>query len=549
MFRQIHNRYRITIVLVSVVALASLAFTRSDLYRQIAHSQRMINEVYKHLITNYVDEIDTESFTRSSIRKITADLDPYTVYLEAEERDGIDLLTHGKYGGVGIQLGRRNGHLTVIAPMDDTPAQRAGILSGDIITRIDAVDAAELSIDEAAKRIRGLRGTTVILTISRYGTEQELEFSLTRAEIQIKDVTYSGLITPTTAYVRLSRFSKNSAWEMNRALQDLEQRGMRELILDLRDNPGGLLNSAIDILDLFIPKNELLLTTRGRTKESNKTFHARRDAFLPADLKMAVLINNGSASASEIVAGAIQDLDRGVVVGQRSFGKGLVQSVYALDESRSLKVTTAKYYIPSGRLIQKSDYVDTSLVTLTQPTDSLFTTVGGRIVTGGGGIRPDHQVELVPLTPLTLECWRRGLLFAFAQQHKHEYGTLDEVLADGELLTRFKRYLDQQDLEVPLPGEADFRAAREKITLRDSTDQELQTALETIAEFIHREQESLFDKDQLQLAERLYLEFAALLGGTEGRIEYILGIDPVVAKALGILSDQVAYQDTFVVPQ
>jgi carboxyl-terminal processing protease len=314
-----------------------------------------------------------------------SDLDPYTVYLESEDRDNLDMLTHGKYGGVGIKLGKRDDYLTVISPMEDSPAMRAGILSGDIISKIDEEEVKDISLDDAAKLIRGKKGTTVVLTIIRIEKEEPIEFYLTRTDIMVQDVPYAEMINDDIGYIVLTRFSKNAPMEMKNALRSLIDQGMNNLILDLRNNPGGLLSAAIEILELIFPKGEKLLWTKGRTKESNREFISRKNPLLDSKIKIAVLINEGSASASEIVSGVIQDLDRGIVIGNKSFGKGLVQSVYGIDQKRSLKITTAKYYIPSGRLIQKPDYLNEKVIKSVAMKDSVFTTKGGRNVEEGGG--------------------------------------------------------------------------------------------------------------------------------------------------------------------
>lgn len=538
---------RILAVLAVLVLLVSVAFTASDLYRKIAKSQRLLNEAYKYLVTNYVDELNTDEYTSVSLRNLLSELDPYTVYLEKEERDNIELLTHGKYGGVGIQLSERDNNLTVIAPIDDSPAQRVGIISGDIITKIDDKHSQDLTLDEAAKLIRGVKGTEVVLTIKRYGEDTPIVFSLMREDIKVKDVTFAEMITESTGYIRLTRFSKNAPAEMQTALRKLEKQNADEIILDLRDNPGGLLASAIELLDMFIPKGQLLLSTKGRTKESNKTYTSRRPHMVSENIKLAVLINGGSASASEIVAGSFQDLDRAVIIGQPSFGKGLVQSVYTLDPKRSLKITTAKYYIPSGRLIQKPDYVSDEIVFKTEIKDSLFSTQGGRQVKGGGGIHPDHQVDVPKLPLLTRECWRKGLFFSYTQKHKHLYESFDTVKNDTKLLNDFRQFLTEMELAVNLPGEQQFQEAREKLAEYTDGNKKLEVAFRKAEEVIVEKESGLFENELLELERGLHLEFASLFLGSEGRIRESLKKDLVVQEAINILSDQMAYNQTFII--
>jgi len=530
------------------ISIVSFAFTKSDVYRELARSQRLINEVYKSLITRYADRLDTEKFTKIVINNILNDLDPYTVYMEEDEKKGLDLLTKGKYGGVGINLGVREKKLTVISPMDNSPAKRKGVISGDIIVKIDGLFTKEMSLDDAAKHIRGPKGTDVILSIKRFGDEKLIDFTLTRDNITVKDVAYTGMLDDETGYIRLTRFSKNSGPEMRSAIKNIQTENASRIVIDLRDNPGGLLQSAIEILDMITPKGSTLLSTKGRLPESNKHYISRKDPIIDEDIKIAVLINEGSASASEIISGAVQDLDRGIIIGTRSFGKGLVQSVYGLDGSgkRSLKVTTAKYYIPSGRLIQKPGYIDDEVIINENDDDSLFYTIGGRRVRGGGGISPDYEVEMPKVTPLVLECWRKGLFFNFAQERQHRYDTYDDALVDVTILDDFKSYLDNQEIDVNTDGEKDLEKAREKILSLDSTNMDLTHAFDFVETFIIDREAVLYDEEVDLLKRRLYLELIGIMKGSEYRVEESIKDDPVVMKAKEILQDPIAYTSSFI---
>ena len=540
---------RISFLSITVIAISlfSLASTKSDVYRELARSQRLINEVYKSLITRYADRLDTEKFTKVVINNILDDLDPYTVYMEEDEKEGLDLLTRGKYGGVGINLGERDKKLTVISPMDDSPAKRKGIIAGDIIVKIDGLLTEEMSLDNAASHIRGPKGTDVTLFIKRFGDEQLIEFVLTRDDITVKDVAYAGMLDNETGYIRLTRFSKNSGPEMRSAILNLQHDNASRIIIDLRDNPGGLLQSAIEILDMLIPKGELLLSTKGRMPEANKRYIARKTPIIEDDVKIAILINEGSASASEIISGTIQDLDRGVIVGTPSFGKGLVQSVYGLDSSgkRSLKVTTAKYYVPSGRLIQKPGYINDKLVIRDEKEDSVFVTVGGRKVKGEGGITPDYEVVMPKSTPLLLECWRKGLFFSFAQEWQHKYDSYEDALIDLDLMADFKVFIDAHEVDVTTEGEKQFQEARTKITALDSTNMDLILAFDFVETFIIDREATLFEAEKDDLRRRLLLELVGIMQGTEFRVAESIKDDPVVIKAKEILQDPVAYSGLF----
>ena len=530
-----------------MISLFSLALTKSDVYRELARSQRLINEVYKSLITRYADRLDTEKFTKTVINNILDGLDPYTVYMEDDEKEGLDLLTKGKYGGVGINLGERDKKLTVISPIDNSPAKQKGIIAGDVIVKIDGLVTEEMSLDDAASHIRGPKGTDVTLSIKRFGNEQLIDFVLTRADITVKDVPYAGMLDDETGYIRLMRFSKNSGPEMRSSIMNLQRDNARRIIIDLRDNPGGLLQSAIEILDMLIPKGDLLLSTKGRLPEANKQYTARKKPVVEDDIKIAILINEGSASASEIIAGTVQDLDRGVIVGTPSFGKGLVQSVYGMDGSgkRSLKVTTAKYYIPSGRLIQKPGYINEELVVRDEKEDTLFFTVGGRTVKGGGGITPDYEVKMPKSTPLLQECWRKGLFFSFAQERQHKYDNYEDALIDLDLINDFKVFIDGHELDLTTDGEKQFQQARTKLTALDSTNLDLTHAFDFVETFIIDWEATLFKKEKDDLLRRLLLTLAGIMEGSEFRVEESIKDDPVVIKAKEILQDPVAYSGLF----
>lgn len=529
-----------------VIGFLSLAATSSNIYKQIRKSQSLINDVYRYLITHYVDDLDIEKYTRVSIDNMLMDLDPYTVFMEKEEKSGIELLTKGKYGGVGIQIGKREKELTVISPMDDSPAKRMGILSGDVIVKIDTVDVSSVSMDEAAKLIRGKKGTIVVLTIDRFGVDELMDFPLTREEIKVKDVSYTGMIDESTGYIRLTRFSRNSAYEMKKAVDELMVIGMNGLVIDLRDNPGGLLNSAVDILDLFIEKNELLLWTKGKTEKSKRQYYSRSNPTIPSDLKVAVLINNGSASASEIVAGTLQDLDRAIIVGRQSFGKGLVQTVYPLDKERSLKMTTAKYYIPSGRLIQKEGYLPDDLFLSSEEEDSLFYTIGGRKVLSGGGITPDYSVELKHSGPIASACLRRGLFFTYVQKNKHAYSSFDEVAMNQNLMSHFESFVDSMELDIRMKGEIPYLEAKEMLMDMDSTNVNIQDALTLIDRYFKNKTDSQFSVENEDLNQWLLGEFANQFDGKAGRFNVVSQKDSDIQKALKIMNNPVVYTESFI---
>lgn len=524
-----------------VIGIFSLALTQSSYYRKISKSQELINRVYNQIFSTYVHQIDPEAFTKAAINGITEKLDPFTEFMVDDEQHNINVLSKGKYGGVGIQLSYRNNTMSVVAPMDGGPAKSAGIISGDIILKVDDIDVKEYSFNEAAAKIRGEKGSTVKLTIKRFGDDDPIDFSLIRSEIIVKTVTYSGMLSKDTGYIRLNRFNRNTPFEMQNSISTLLNNDATALIFDLRDNAGGLLTSAISMLDMMIVKNTTLVSTKGRTKDSNRTFSSRRDPIIPKDVKIAILINQGSASASEIVAGSIQDLDRGIIIGQKSFGKGLVQTQYSFDEKRSIKITTARYYIPSGRFIQKRDYIDNKYIMNASDEDSIFTTIGGRTVYGNGGITPDSTIEPSTMKSLTSQYWRSGYFYSFSQENKHHYASFKSVLNDDSLLDKFKNYTESKE-SVDLPGEKELNIVIEKISELDSTDIRANDALNLLRDFYDREEDKRRESEQDEIRELILLEFAGLFNGTEGRLKQALKNDETVQVALDVLSNSSSYQ-------
>lgn len=524
----------------------NIIYPSKDIYKQVRKNQSLINDVYRHLVTNYVDDIDLDTFTKRSINNMLLELDPYTVYMEDEEKSGIEMLTKGKYGGVGIQIGKREKVLTVISPMENSPAKRAGILSGDKILKIDGKETKDLSMDDAAKLIRGEKGTDITLDIGRFGENELIEFILTRENIKVKDVSYSGMLNDQTGYVRLTRFSRNSDVEVKKAIEELLEEKMGSLILDLRDNPGGLLNAAVNILDLFTEKGEILVWTEGKTQKSQRKYISKNDPLVPKSLNISILVNQGSASASEIVAGVLQDLDRGVIIGRTTFGKGLVQTVFNIDKDRSLKITTAKYYIPSGRLIQKPGYLPDEILADTTKLDSIFYTKRGRIVSGEGGVTPDHLVELDLVTPILAASWRQGLFFNFVQKSKMKYSSFDEIEKDTSLIRNFEEYIHSNDLDIYMKGESSYLDMKDMLIDLDSTSVQIQGGLDILDSYFEQIALMQFEKEKTRLQHYLLIEFADYYLGEDGKNKVIAREDRDIIKALEVLDDPVAYEKIFI---
>lgn len=542
-FKHWRNRIFFSILLSGAIVLQLNA---KDIYQGISKSIRLYSGVYKNIITNYVDEIEAEKLAESAVRSMVRELDPYTIFLSKDEREPLDMMTKGEYGGVGLRITMKKDTLTVISPMDGTPAVKAGIFPGDQILKVDSIFIKDIGLDKAAKLIRGKIGTKVTLTIRRPGIHGESIYTLQRAKIDIRDVSFSGIIEEGVGYIRLSGFSKGAAEELRQALSRLSyETDMKSLIVDLRGNPGGLLDEALKIVDLFIDRGDTILYTRGRTPKSNRIFVAKLKPMLSPDVKIAVLVDRGSASASEIVSGVLQDLDRGIVLGSSTFGKGLVQTIFQIDKNYSIKITTAKYYIPSGRLIQKSDYIaNPDLVESSFSGDSVFFSRNGRRLKGGGGIIPDVEVLAASPPFYVRELWRQGMFYTFAIKHKREHPEVSEpIIITDEILEEFHTFLDNSGFEYMLKNEKELKKIEEEL-LTDERFEHFRKVFDDVYSEFDSIKAMEFNECKDFVERGISSELATLVGGLEGRVKDGLKNDPVIEEAINILADNIAYDST-----
>ena len=540
-------------IILMVLVVCFFGILRSqqlDVYRDIARSQQQIMTVYKYLLTEYVHELDVQKLTSRIIKSMLENFDPYTEYYEEKDLEDLAIKTDGEFSGVGLQIYMYEDQLTVVGPIEGSPASRAGIFTGDEIMNIDGEVTKGLELKEATNKIRGDKGTDVILTIKKPITGETEDYTITRDVITIKDIPYYGMANPEVGYLRITNFSNNTPGETRDALISLMGQGAENIIIDLRDNPGGLLSSSLDILDLILPKNMEMVSTKGRKGRSLKNYKSLNNAFLPNSIDIAVLINGGSASASEIVAGVLQDHDRAVVLGDQSFGKGLVQTVIGINQDTALKITNSKYYIPSGRSIQKREFIDEELIADgALAADSLFQTMAGRSVLGGGGISPDITVKDEGSFPLAASILRNGGYFRFVQQSSDQYASLDEVMADKSLMKNFKTFINDNDIEGYVDGEEDLEIAKEKLSKEDKDNIFLKNAFSVIERQIDKTQLEMFETENDVIKRMILGEFAFYYDGNDGKYELYLKDDKVVIKALEVLLDDSVYSSLLSAPE
>jgi len=413
---------------------------------------------------------------------------------------------------------------------------------------IDGETTKGLELKEATNKIRGDRGTDVVLTIKKPITGETEDYVITRDTITIKDIPYYGMASPEVGYLRITNFSNNTPGETREALISLMDKGADNIIIDLRDNPGGLLSSSLDILDLILPRDLEMVSTKGRKGRSLKNYKSLNGSFLPSSVDIAVLINGGSASASEIVAGVLQDHDRAVVLGDQSFGKGLVQTVIGINKDTALKITNSKYYIPSGRSIQKRKFIDEELMANTDSSaDSLYQTKAGRTVLGGGGISPDIVVKDEGSYPLAASILRNGGYFRFVQQSSDQYASIDAVVSDKNLMKNFHTFIKDSDIKGYVDGQEDLDKAKEKLSKEDKENIFLKNAFSVIERQIDKSQSEMFEDENDVIRRMILGEFAFYYNGNDGKYELYLKEDKVVIKALEVLMDDSIYSSLLTV--
>lgn len=449
-----NKRRTVVVILACTIFAVSVAFVAPAVYSRavnIYDKIQVLNQIISIVNENYVEPVDWDMALDGAFDGMLDRLDPHSAYIPRERLENITEQFHGQFEGIGIEFDVLNGYLTVIAPVAGSPSDKAGLQPGDRVVRINGNDAFKITREEVFDKLRGPKGSAVTVTISRTGLGETFDVEIIRDKIPIHSVIATFMLDEETGYVRLSRFASNTSEEVHKAIRTLVSQGMRQLILDLRTNSGGYLEQAVSVADYFITDDDTLVYTAGRKSEATEVYFANPDVGY-GDFSLIVLINRWSASASEIVAGAVQDLDRGLIVGETSFGKGLVQRQWPLKDGSALRVTIARYYTPTGRLIQKpydngkhEYYRELAREGREESLDSLradkpsYRTKGGRTVYGGGGITPDVYVPLEDLTETTSRIVGHPKRFTFhwgtdyAAQNKDAWSSIQEFIGSFEI--------------------------------------------------------------------------------------------------------------------
>ena len=538
--------------LLAALALSTLglvsfqAASDNERYFEIAKNLDIFATLFKEVNTYYVDEITPAKLVKTGIDAMLRSLDPYTNYIPEDDIEDFRTMTTGQYGGIGASVVKRNGKTVVQSAYEGYPAQKAGLLPGDEILDINGVIVDKKTNSDISKLLKGQANSVVKLMVTRYGQEKPVEINITRDKIQVDNVPYTGMISGDVGYFQLGSFTVDAGKEVRAAVNKLKEQGAKKIVFDIRDNPGGLLNEAVNISNLFIDKGLDVVSTKGKVTEWNKTYKAL-DVPLDTQIPVAIITSSRSASASEIVSGVLQDYDRAVVVGERTFGKGLVQATRPLSYNSQLKVTTAKYYIPSGRCIQEIDYAhrgdDGTLGKFPDSLRTAFKTTAGRTVYDGGGVAPDievHEREIADITRILLQ---KSYLFDYATRYRAEHATITTArgfkLADADY-QKFVAYLQGKNISYSTDAEKALVDLGKKVKEEKHYD-DVKLELEAIRKKVTVNKANDLLRFKPEIKELLEQEIVSRYYFEKGRTEAGFDDDPNIIAAVAVLNDPNRY--------
>ena len=542
------KRFKFLFIAALVCGYAIISYSFVDSYFEVSKNLDIFATLFRELNIYYVDETNPGDLMKKGIDDMLESLDPYTNYIPESEIEDYRYMTTGQYGGIGALVRQQGDYVVISEPYEGFPAQKADLRAGDRLIKINDIDAKGKKTEDISKYLKGQASTTIKLLIERDGEKKPIEKIINREEIKIKSVSYSGMITQNIGYIKLTGFTENAANEVKGALLELKKNtNLKSLVFDLRGNPGGLLKEAVDIVNIFTAKGTEVVSTRGKVKDWDKVHKAMNNP-IDLDMPVAVLVDRGSASASEIVSGSLQDLDRAVVIGQRSYGKGLVQQTRPLSYNAQLKVTVAKYYTPSGRCIQALDYShrneDGSVDKVPDSLISAFKTKNGRIVYDGGGIAPDEAIEPKKYSSILANLVTKNLIFDYATKYRTAHPTLiaakDFNLTDREY-EDFIAFLNGKDYDYTTKTEKtldDLKASAKS----DNTLDAISTDIEALKNKISHNKKDDLIKYKPEIKQFLEEEIASRYYFQNGRLEASLKDDAEITEAEAILNDATKYK-------
>ncbi len=540
---------RILIMAVAVIAI-SIGFTslkKDDKNFEISKNLNIFASLFRDVNLFYVDDVNPEKIITTGINAMLRSLDPYTVYYPESETEDVKLMTTGEYAGIGSVISKKGDQVIIREPYKNSPADKAGLLPGDIILAIDGNSTKGKDVAGVSAMLKGQPGKEITIKVKRKFEEKPLIKKAIREKIQLPCVPYYGMVNKKTGYLCLTNFTNKSAADVRTALINLKNQGAESMIIDLRGNTGGLLDQAVEIVNYFVPRNSKVVNTKGKLEQWNKEYIAEKNPIMP-DMPLVVLINRGSASAAEIVSGALQDLDRAVIMGERSFGKGLVQNVRDLAYNTKLKVTTAKYYIPSGRCIQALDYThrnpDGSVGKVPDSLITEYTTLNGRKVYDGGGINPDVKIEAQEFARITQELVLQDITFDFI----NSYALLHKQIADIEdfkitdkIYDEFKNYLKENKFSYETESQRMLEKLIEIAKLEkyyDSSKENIEKLKQDFQHSVDRDMNLFRDEITTFLTEQFLLRYYYL----EGVLQYKTKHDKEIQQSAYLLANQEEYK-------
>ena len=536
----------ISTIIIVIAGLGFYSFNQDDKNFAIAKNLEIYFSLFRELNMFYVDEVNPEELVKTSIDEMLKSLDPYTNFISEDQMEDFRFMTTGEYAGIGALIGNQNGKIVISEPYEGFPAQKFGLKAGDIILEVEGKPTENMSTEDVSNLLKGPAKRPVKIKLQRPGEKKPYEVDVIREKISIDAVPYYGMIDNNTAYIRLSNFTVNCNEDIKKAYLDLKKSKPNALILDMRSNPGGLLQEAVKIVNMFVSQGDEIVSTRGKVKQWDKVYKATSSP-LDTTIRIAVLTNSASASASEIVAGAIQDLDRGLVIGSRTFGKGLVQTTRDLSYNTKLKVTTAKYYIPSGRCIQALDYSnrneDGSVGHVPDSLISEFKTKKGRIVYDGGGIIPDVVVEPEQLSNLSVALLTRFMIFDFATKFSNETASVaapEEFVITEDIYSRFEQFLKDNNFEYTSESEQllqELEKAAKEEKYYNLAEKEFESMRERLEPHLNKDLE-VFSEEIKSLLEN---EIVSRYYYQKGAIRSSIGEDKVIQTAIEKLNTDMAY--------
>lgn len=541
---------RIKVILVASVLLVSILFLSAFGSRnfEIVKNLDIFASLFRELVVNYVEEIDPSELVQTAIDEMLLTLDPYTTFIPESQLEEIQFMTTGTYGGIGALIATRGQHTIIAEIYEGFPAHVSGLKAGDRILSISDKEVSGLPSDEVRELLVGPPGTTINILVSRQGITESFSVPVTRQLVTIRNVTYAGMLQDGIGYILVSGFTQNAGREVRDALHSLKQdQQLRGVIIDLRGNGGGLLNEAVNITNLFVERDQIVVNTKGRIPDRNST-HRTLNEPLDTRIPLVVMVDRGSASASEIVAGAIQDLDRGVILGQRTFGKGLVQNVVPLSFNSQLKVTVAKYYTPSGRSIQAINYAqrneDGSVAMIPDSLKQAFKTRNGRVVYDGGGILPDVVTPAPQLSRVSQSLLGRFLIFDFASSFYRDnpgLQSIEDFTITPELYNDFREFLSGKDYSYQTNTET-LLAELKRAAQAERKFSAVEAEFNALKEKIYDTKEVDIITFKPEISQLLKEEIASRYFLQKGRVIASLPYDPEIKEAIGILLDQERYR-------